>query len=89
MTRTTEELLKDAKEVQKVSFGYKGLQVISREHKQLIAELSAKLKESEYSIDFMQTWVRRINNKETTPEEFISVVSHYPSFKPNPPKKNP
>lgn len=49
--RATEELLKDAEAVKKVSFGYQGLQVISREHKQLIAELSAKLREREEALE--------------------------------------
>lgn len=46
MTRTTEELLKVADEVTK-EYGHKNLQVISYEHKQLIAELSAKLRKRE------------------------------------------
>ena len=57
---------------------------------QSVAGLSIMLrKREEHTIDFMKTWVKRVNNKQTTPEAFINVVSHHPSFKekPTPPKK--
>ena len=88
MPRTTDELLKDAEFYVRTQLKGLGTRDRDPEYLILIAELSAKLRESERIIDFMQTWVRRINSKETTPEEFISVVSHHPSLKEStPPKK--